>query len=197
MAFLSQPSTRHDRLPGRAGPFTAGAIVRCLVIALCMLSFCHSQSEGHTEYQVKAAFVYNFAKFVEWPADAFNSSSAPLRFCVLGESLVGPDLKQITQGKSISGHPIQVLLNSGNPRECHVLFISSSHSVPVREVRESLHGAPVLMIGESKDFAAQGGTIGFLVEDARVRFEVNLQVARQNRLSISSKLLSLARKVLT
>ncbi len=197
MAFLSRPSTRHDRWPGRGWPFTPGAIARCLVIALCMLSLCHSQSSGPTEYQVKAAFVYNFAKFVEWPADAFADGSSPLRFCVLGESLVGTDLNQITQSKSIGGHPIQVLLNSRNLRDCHVLFISSSHSAPVREVRDSLHGAPVLTIGESKDFAAQGGTIGFLVEDARVRFEVNLQVARQDRLSISSKLLSLAKKVLT
>jgi hypothetical protein len=196
MPLLSQPM-----FPKKSPRSCRLGVVRCtnalcaLLIAFISLSF--AQSDGPTEYQLKAAFVYNFAKFIEWPTSAFNGGSAPLRFCVLGASLVGPELSQITQGKAISGHPIQVQLNARNLTDCHVLFVSSAHSVPVREIRESLNGAPVLMVGESRDFAANGGTIGFVVEESRVRFEVNLQAAKQMRLNISSKLLSLAKKVLT
>lgn len=177
-----------------------GAIRR--MRTLCLLVFVaipwgRAQSDAATEYQVKAAFVYNFAKFVEWPASAFAGNSGTIRFCVLGESLVGPDLSRITQGKAVRGHPVQVQQNARNLNDCHVLFVSASHSLPVREIRESLNGAPVLIVGESRDFASQGGTIGFVVENARVRFEVNLQAAKQTGLNISSKLLSLAKKVLT
>ena len=97
----------------------------------------------------------------------------------------------------IGGHPIQVLQNSRNVRECHVLFISASHNIAMKDIQEALRRVPVLTVGESRDFAAQGGMIGFVVEDSRVRFEVNLQAAKQMRLNISSKLLSLAKKVLT
>jgi hypothetical protein len=116
---------------------------------------------------------------------------------VLGASLVGPDLSRITQGKAIGGHPIQVIQGSRNLHECHLLFVSSSHNGSIAELREALHGAPVLTVGETRDFIGEGGMIGFMVEDARVRFEVNLQAAKQMRLEISSKLLSLAKRVTT
>jgi len=200
MAFLSQASQiRCKQLVQRHPGFSViwQISLLCLAILLCSIPLIRAQSEGPTEYQVKAAFIYNFAKFVEWPTDAFSDSTAPLRFCVLGESLVGPDLSQITQGKVIGGHPIQVLQNSRNVRECHVLFISASHNIAMKDIQEALRRVPVLTVGESRDFAAQGGMIGFVVEDSRVRFEVNLQAAKQMRLNISSKLLSLAKKVLT
>jgi YfiR/HmsC-like len=200
VAFLSQASRIRCKQPDGGHPgFSVICRISlfCLPILLCCIPPIRAQSEGPTEYQVKAAFVYNFAKFVEWPTDAFSDSSAPLRFCVLGESLVSPDLSQITQGKLIGGHPIQVLQNSRNLRDCHVLFISASHNVAVKDIQEGLRGVPVLTVGESRDFAAQGGMIGFVMENARVRFEVNLQAAKQMRLNISSKLLSLAKKVLT
>jgi hypothetical protein len=200
MAFLSQASRIRRKQPNGCHPgFSVIWQISslCLPILLWCIPMIRAQSEGPTEYQVKAAFVYNFAKFVEWPTDAFSDSSAPLRVCVLGESLVSPDLSQITQGKVIGGHPIQVLQNSRNLRDCHVLFISASHNGAINDIQEGLRGVPVLTVGESRDFAAQGGMIGFVMENARVRFEVNLQAAKQMRLNISSKLLSLAKKVLT
>ena len=198
MAFLSHPHI-HCKHPEWRRWLTVApsATLLCFLIVACAVPLVRAQSEGPTEHQVKAAFVYNFAKFVEWPADAFNGSSAPIRFCVLGESLVGPDLSQITEGKAIGGHPIQVVPNSRNLRECHVLFISSSHTVPLKQIQEQLHGAAVLIVGETRDFVVEGGMIGFMLEDARVRFEVNLETAKQSRLKISSKLLSLAKRVLT
>ena len=199
MAFLSRPrlnvSTRRSR--SSSIHFRRALVLFCMLLSTGNFSPIWSQSEGPTEYQVKAAFVYNFAKFVEWPAEAFNGNNGPMRFCILGESLVGPDLSRITQGKAIAGHPIQVVLNSRNLRDCHILFVSSSHSVPVKDIRENLSGAAVLTIGETRDFAEQGGVIGFVIEDARVRFEINLQRAKQLRLIISSKLLSLAKRIIT
>jgi YfiR/HmsC-like len=176
------------------------ASVPTILISLLIAPFVpemRGQSDAPTESEVKAAFLYNFAKFVAWPSEAFSGSNAPMRFCVLGESPVGPDLSRITQGRAIGGHPIQVIQNSRDLHECHLLFVSSSHKGSVKEVGEALHGAPVLTVGETKGFTGQGGMIGFMVEDARVRFEVNLQAAKQMRLEISSKLLSLAKRVTT
>jgi hypothetical protein len=170
--------------------------VLLVLAALGALPLGQSQSEGPTEYQVKAAFVYNFAKFVEWPGDAFESSTAPVRFCVLGQTPVGPDLEQITRGKMIAGHSIRVSLGTQNLHDCHVVFVGANYSGSVKDLREAVRGAPVLTIGENRDFAAQGGIIGFMVEEAHMRFEVNLQAANQARLAISAKLLSLAKRVI-
>ena len=198
MALLSRlPLCRSRHLARRARWVTPLLIFLFGLLLLPVVPAGRAQAGGPTESEVKAAFVYNFAKFVQWPADAFADSTAPVRFCVLGESLVGSDLVRITQGKGISGHPIQVLPNPRSLHECHVLFVSSSHYASVKDIREALRGAPVLTVGEARDFAGQGGIIGFMVEDARVRFEVNLQVAKQMRLEISSKLLSLAKRVIT
>lgn len=172
------------------------AILAGLLITIFSVGSSRAQSEGPTADQVKAAYVYNFAKFVEWPDEVFSGSSGGLKFCVVGETMVGVSLTQITQGKAIGGHFIEVLLNPPNLRACQVVFLSSLHGVPLRETLKAIDNAPVLTVGESRDFAAGGGMIGLVMEDTRIRFEVNLRAAKEKRLSISSKLLSLAKRVL-
>ncbi len=137
------------------------------------------------------------AALVHWPA----------RICRLGLAVLVYTVACAAQQADLSELSLRDLLNvrittvgkrqqrlSESPA---AVFISSPHAASAKEVREGLHGVSVLTTGESKDFAAQGGIIGFLVEDVRVRFEVNLQMAKQARLSISSKVLSLARRVIT
>ena len=174
--------------------------MRRALIAACFLALALSaaaQSARAPEYEVKAAFLYNFAKFVEWPANAFAHSSAPLHICVLGRDPFGDSLSSMVQGKSISGRPlvskqVQALAET---RSCHILFISGSDPDALGEVLKFTHGLPVLTVGESDDFLELGGTINFVLEQDRVRFEINLRAAENHRLKLSSKLLAVARVV--
>ncbi len=153
-----------------------------------------AQSARAPEYEVKAAFLYNFAKFVEWP----SASLAPsFRICVLGRDPFGVALSNIVQSKSISGRPIvRVQLQSpAEVRLCHVLFISQSDPEALKQVLERTRGLPVLTVGESADFLRLGGSINFVLEQDRVRFEINLESAERHHLKLSSKLLAVARVV--
>lgn len=158
-----------------------------------------AQSEELTEYQVKAAFIYNFTKFVEWPPDTFVNSGAPLRICVLGENSIGQELMRTVNGKKMNGHDLIVSSFSEMPmaRGCQVLFIGAAERWRTPQVLQSLRGGTVLTVGESNDFIRVGGIIRFVVEEGKVRFEVNLAASQQARLKISAKLLSLARTVWT
>ena len=145
-----------------------------------------------SEYQVKAAFLYNFARFVDWPeASAQNSFDV----CILGENPFGEVLEAIVKNKVVGGRPVLVrrLQSGGQARSCKVLFVSASERTSVQSILESLAGSPVLTVGETPGFATQGGVINFIVQDEKVRFEVNVDAADRARLKISSKLLNLAR----
>lgn len=152
-----------------------------------------------TEYELKAAFLYNFTKFVEWPGESFPASDSPLRLCVLGDDPFGSELSQVTEGKVVGGHPVQVAVldNWHHARDCQLVFITSSELTPLRDILHGLRGTSALTVGDSNSFAKEGGMIRLLIEGGRMRFEVNLRAASEAHLKISSKLLSLAKAVLT
>jgi hypothetical protein len=156
-----------------------------------------AQSPRAPEYQVKAAFLYNFAKFVEWPAGTFPSPSTPFRICVLGRDPFGDALTNIVQGKAISSHPIVTMAvhSPAEARSCHVLFISRFDPETLRPALDRIRGQPMLTVGESADFLTLGGMINFVLEEEKVRFEINLAAAEQHHLKLSSKLLAVARVV--
>ena len=156
-----------------------------------------AQSARAPEYEVKAAFLYNFTKFVEWPPQAFPQPSAPLRLCVLGQNPFGDSLAKIARGKSISGRPIvsTQLQSPAEVRSCHVLFLNQSDLGTLRQDFDRLRDLPVLTVGESADFLPLGGMIRFVLEQERVRFEINLEAAERHHLKLSSKLLAVARVV--
>ena len=152
---------------------------------------------GHvqlTEYQLKAAFLLNFTKFIDWPESERAAESAPFAICIYGDDPFGPALDQIVQGESVNGRRLVVRrLARSAPESCQVLFFSKSAS-KVHSVLSSLP-AGVLTVGESEHFLADGGTISFIVENRRVRFGINQRNARGAGLRISSKLLNLAKTV--
>jgi len=156
-----------------------------------------AQSEPPTEYQIKAAFLYNFAKFVEWPADAFADPHAPLVLGIVGEDPFGSVLDKLVLGKTVNGRGLVIkkLKQGADLRNCHILFLSSSETKRVPQILESLQGASVLTVGERERFAQSGGVINFILEENKVRFEINSDAAARARLNISSKLLALARIV--
>lgn len=156
-----------------------------------------SQSSGTTGYDVKIAFLFNFAKFIDWPARSFASSQSPFTICVLGPDPFGNILDDTLQGKVIGDRPVAVrrLKDKAEARQCQMVFVSSSESANLAEILGSLRGANVLLVGETNGFAALGGTIEFTLEDNHVRFTVNTDAADRSGLKFSSKLLTLAKIV--
>jgi hypothetical protein len=174
--------------------------MRQILIVACCLALTtgtSAQSARAPEYEVKAAFLFNFAKFVDWPAQAFAAPSAPLHICVLGRDPFGDALSRIVQGKFIAGRPIvrRQVESAAEARACHILFLSLSDPASLKQALEQLRDAPVLTVGEDRNFLSLGGMINFVLEEERVRFEINLAAAERHHLRVSSKLLAVARVV--
>ncbi|MGH9688160.1 MAG: YfiR family protein [Candidatus Acidiferrales bacterium] len=152
------------------------------------------QEPGPTEYQLKAAFLFNFAKFVEWPASSFASPQGPFSICILGTDPFGPGIDETLQGQMIGGRAVTVLRvrEAAQLRRCQVAFISASEKGNLPRILQTLRGANVLLVGETPGFVAAGGTIEFEMQDNRVRFSINPDAAERAGLRVSSKLLSLA-----
>ena len=149
------------------------------------------------EYQVKAAFLYNFAKFVEWPGDATEGGGPALIIGVLGDDPFGPALDDTVSGKSVNGRGLEVKRFSqiGDLEPCQVLFVGTSMMPRLPEILSRVRGSPVLTIGEADKFAQDGGIVRLVTENNKVRFEINVDAAERAGLRISSKLLALARIV--
>ena len=155
-------------------------------------------AETEAEYQIKAAFLYKFGRFVEWPPEAFSTEDAPLRICVAGENPFGSDLEETVRGKAIAGHPVHavVLRALNEARNCHLIFVSSRNASELKHILEATMRGGVLVVSEAPESAAQGAMINFVLEDERVRCEINDRAAVHTRLKISSKLLKLAKTVI-
>ena len=155
------------------------------------------QAQTVDEYQVKAAFLYNFAKFVEWPSGSFKTPNDPIVVCVLGRSPFGELLDQAVQGKQIEGRKL-VVREAPDLEEClacQLLFIAASERKRLPAIFGFLKAGSVLTVGETANFAAAGGIINFKLDDGKVSLEINVGAAQRARLRISSKLLSLAKIV--
>ena len=150
------------------------------------------------ESQVKAAFVYNFLKFVDWPASAFGAPADSLIVAIVGDGATADAAAAFLQGKQVNERAIAVrrLKEDAALPPAHAVFVGDASPGQLRRVLEAASGAGALSIGEADEFAAQGGVIGLLVEARRVRFEINTAAADAARLRISSKLLALARIVI-
>ncbi len=150
------------------------------------------------EYKVKAAFLYNFAKFVQWPAEAFQSSSEPFAICVLGQDPFGRSLDDAVAGKMIEGRAFVIRRIPGLKQKvtgCHLLFISSAENKHSPPILADVTALGTLTIGESDASAADGVIINFKLDGGKVRFEINVGAAEREKLRISSRLLSLAHVV--
>jgi hypothetical protein len=158
-------------------------------------------ASGSSEYLIKAGFIYNFAKLVEWPSNAFSNPAQPIVIGVLGNETFAATLERVVDGKKVEAHPLLIkrlkLAKEVKECVCHMLFIASAESSHHDEVIQLLKNSSVLTIAETPGFAKQGGIINFVLEDSKVRFEVNVEAAKQVGLNISSRLLSLAKIVQT
>jgi hypothetical protein len=174
-----------------------GSRRRVFLLGVCLLAAV-AQAQSATEYQVKAAFLFNFARFVEWPGDAFPSADAALQICILGVDPFGRDFEQVIVDKTVNGHRIEIAHPDGIPqaRACQILFIAASEKARLGDILQGLKGASVLIVGDTPGFAALGGAINFVLDDGRVRFEINLKAAEFAHLKLSARLLTVAKVVL-
>lgn len=174
-----------------------GVILSIALASLSISVIAEEQPTATLEYQVKAAFLYNFAKYVEWPSDALTNRDA-FHVCILGENPFDLVLERTLHGKTISdrkllAHQIQDVEEA---RDCHILFISSSESAHLQGILQILDGASILTVSEVGEFTEQGGMIQFRMQNGSVRFDINLDSARRAGLKISSQLLKLAINVI-
>jgi hypothetical protein len=163
------------------------------VIALGLLSVTRAESQ---EYAVRAAFLYKFTPFVEWPATAFAGPGSAFNICVLGEDPFGPTLDQVVGGHQVGEHPINVLRlqSADGAGECHILYLGGSRAPLAAAALAKVKGAPILTVTE-QSLGVSGGIVQFLVRDGHVRFTIDAAAATANRMVISAKLLALAAAV--
>jgi hypothetical protein len=174
---------------------TRGFLIFAVIFCAAALA---AESFPPKEYQVKAAFLYNFGKFVQWPATAFSGPNAPLVICVLGTDPFEGALDQVLSGKTISNRPISVRrpANLSEAKSCHILFVGTSEKNNLAQITQSLSQIAVLTVSDLPHFVEQGGSIQFLIEHENVHFEINLGAAQRAGLKISSKLLQVAQSVI-
>jgi hypothetical protein len=149
------------------------------------------------EYHVKAAFLFHFVQLVEWPAGSLGNEIDPVTLCTIGEDPFHGDLDGTLAGKSVGTRPLRVrhLKPAEDLQGCQVLFVSKTDAARLGRLLEELKDGPILTVGESDGFVEQGGMIGFLLVENKVRFEINLEAAERAKLKISSRLLLLAKTV--
>jgi hypothetical protein len=147
-----------------------------------------------SEYQVKALFLFNFAKYVDWPAEAFSSGTSPIIIGIVGQDNFADNLKHAVEGKSINGRSIVIkhIASDAELGGCHVLFISSSENSRFEAILGKTSTLPVLTVSEREQSSRKSAIVNFILAEKKVRLEIDLDAARQTNLRISSKLLRVA-----
>jgi hypothetical protein len=176
---------------------TCFLLLLVLILNLFGPQTAQAQSDSTREYQIKAAFLYNFIQFVKWPGTTFPSSDAPFCIGILGDDPFGSALDDTIQGEAINGHRLIVMRS---PRieelmECQMIFVCRSEAGHVDAILSQLSSKPILTVSEVPDFASAGGDIDFYLSNDKVRFEINPQAVRQGGLKMSSQLLALGKIV--
>ena len=148
------------------------------------------------EYAIKIAFLYNFAKFVDWPPESFKNEAAPFVLGIVGADPFGPALETL-KDKTVKGHKLVIrkFSRQENLENCHILFISGSEKGSLRPILSTLKNHSILTVSDIDRFTSQGGMIGLVTSGNNVGFEINLDTVQQSKLKFSSQLLKLAKIV--
>jgi hypothetical protein len=153
-----------------------------------------AQAASFQEYQVKAVFLLNFARFVDWPAGTFSAPAQPIGICIAGDNPFGGYLEEAVRGEQVDGHPfaIRELRGAAAPDGCHILFVARSAANDADALVRAAAVRHVLTVSDIPQFVEHGGMIGFETRDNRVRLAINAELARHQGLMISTKLLRIA-----
>jgi len=164
------------------------------VVVASLMAFNSGAQTQNPEFKVKAVFLYNFSRFVEWPAEVFTNATDPFVIGVYGENKFGTSLEEAVKGEKIDQHPIIVkyFTAASEVINCNILYVSSSNKEEIKEVITNVGSKSILTVGDSPVFPKFGGMIRFFTQDDKIRFQINDEAAKAARLKISSKLLSVA-----
>ncbi len=189
-----RPEQRHPCVFG----WSSASVVVLLVAVLLLPANCAtSAGQSLSEYQVKAAYLFNFLKFVEWPDDPGGDQHAKFVIGFVGGTLINSELSRLVEGKTVLGRDLQVrtFQASDNLRACNILFISTSEKKRLPAILASLRGSTVMTVADMSDFIDSGGMVQFGKEDGRLRVTIDMGATARAHLRVSSKLLALARAV--
>jgi hypothetical protein len=171
----------------------AACLVGCLPASLLTT---RAMEQTPSEYDVKAAFLLNFMKFVDWPSTAFADADSPIAICILGKDPFGRTMDELAKGESVNGRKLIVRKLAEPPpsKTCQMVFVHG----PGKEAAKTIGamGKGVLTVGEGEEFVREGGIIAFVMENRRVRFDINSSAAEGAGLTLSSKLMTVARSIL-
>lgn len=171
------------------------ALTAALLSIVAWVCLTATPASALTEREVKAAFTFNFAKFVEFPSNTFSKADDPIVVGVFEAPQIADILEKLVKGKTANGRRLEIkqFTKVSQCSSCQILFVGSSGNGRVSEVLEKVKNTGVLTVGESDGFARRGGVIGFIVDNNKIGFEISTTAAKREALKISSKLLSLAR----
>jgi hypothetical protein len=177
--------------------FFLHSLAAWFVVLINFVSF-SAFSQDNNEYQIKAAFIVNFLKFIEWPADKDISKKSSIDVCVLGDSEISNAAQVFSQASSAK---LNISLVSENnlhnvSSHCHILFISPSEESRIDEIVGTLKKQPVLTVGDSKEFPEHGVMIGFIVNDSKIKLVVNKAAIENAGLHVDAQLLEVAFRVM-
>lgn len=178
-------------------PQLSARLVLLLLISFAAVASVRAQDSAPTEYQLKAVFLYNFAKFIDWPPGSFATPQSPFLICILGADPFGSAIDDTLKNKTVGDRPLVVerAKESAEVRHCQIVFISASEKHRLPEILIALQGANALVVGDTDGFADTGGTVQLMLEQNHIRFAINTNAADSAGLRISSKLLALAKVV--
>ena len=188
---MNRPSNQWLRSRSRRIVFAAGCLSVCLAGPVLLPAMAEPSM---TDSQVKALCLLNFAKYVEWPANAFPYTNSPIRIAVQGDGPFTAALQSSVKDRTIDGRRIiiQVVHSGEDIPACHILFVSFAESSRAPGILKQVNGRPVLTVGEAPSFLGFGWMINFVTRNGKVRFDINMESARKAGLRISSNLLQLA-----
>jgi hypothetical protein len=205
---LSRPSRNHAGIARRIARCRLGATFSGFALSLWMMALPFGSLEAArgkfaqapltpSEAQIKAAFLLNFARFAEWSPVSLPDASTVLIFCFDGAEDVRIAFEALAEGKEIKGRKLvnRKLSSPANAKSCHAVFANDSKRSREIELLKTALGAGALTVGDGPDFLASGGMIQLVVDDSKMRFDVNLAAVSRAKLKLSSKLLALARHV--
>ena len=169
-----------------------------LFIIILIILPAYSFSQQYTEYELKAAYLYNFGKFVQWPEEVFKKNTDPFIIGIYGSNPFGEILQQTIQNKTLQNRPVVLITinNLEDAETCQILFVNKINALQLKELLQYIHDKPVLTVGDNiEDFCQSGGIVNFTGQHSQKRFEINNKASLRVRLNINSKLLSLSRIV--
>jgi hypothetical protein len=167
-------------------------------VILLLTGFISAQEKpasNSTEYQLKAVFLYNFTRFIDWPENAFHSVDAPFVIGIVGDNPFGNYLQEVVNNDSVGLHPIIIKYFSKPEKvaDCHLLFINSNDPEQIKSVLNITSGKSILTVNDTPNFSRWGGHVQFYNQQNRIKLQINASATKDAHLTVSSKLLNLAR----